>query len=51
MKKRSTHSIRMDRAKRSKEDWERGVGAKRKGNPNYKPVVRKGRKVYVLRKR
>jgi len=36
---------------RSKENWERGRGAKRKGNPRYKPVVRKGRKVYILRKR
>lgn len=35
---------------RSKEPWERGRGAKRKGNPRYKPVVRKGRKVYILRK-
>jgi len=35
---------------RSKEPWERGRGAKRKGNPRYKPVVRNGRKVYILRK-
>ena len=34
---------------RSKEGWERGRGAKRKGNPRYKPVIRNGRKVYVLR--
>jgi len=34
---------------RSKEPWERGRGAKRKGNPRYKPVVRNGRKVYILR--
>ena len=40
-----------DKRKRSRQDWERGRGAKRKGNPNYKPVRRKGRKVYVLRKR
>lgn len=35
---------------RSKEPWERGRGAPRKGNPRYKPVVRHGRKVYILRK-
>ena len=34
---------------RSKERWERGLGAKRKGNPRYKPVIRNGRKVYILR--
>ena len=38
-----------DQAQRSKEPWERGRGAKRKGNPRYKPVQRKGKKVYVLR--
>lgn len=38
-----------DHKSRSTEPWERGRGAKRKGNPNYKPVVRNGRKVYVLR--
>jgi len=48
-KKRTKRSILADRAKRSKQPWERGRGAKRKGNPNYKPVVRNGRKVYVLR--
>jgi hypothetical protein len=41
----------LDSKRRSKEGWERGRGAKRIGNPRYKPVVRKGRKVYVLRKR
>ena len=38
-----------DQARRSKQGHERGRGAPRKGNPRYKPVVRKGRKVYVLR--
>ena len=38
-----------DGKSRSKQPWERGRGAKRKGNPRYKPVVRNGRKVYVLR--
>jgi hypothetical protein len=40
-----------DKRKRSKQNWERGSGAKRKGNPRYKPTIRKGRKVYILRKR
>jgi len=39
-----------DYKSRSKEPHERGLGAKRKGNPRYKPVVKNGRKVYVLRK-
>jgi len=43
-------SYKQDAKRRSKEPWERGRGAKRKGNPRYKPVRRKGRKVYVLRK-
>lgn len=47
--KRSSRSYKSDASKRSKEGWERGRGAKRKGNPRYKPVMRKGRKVYVLR--
>lgn len=38
-----------DRKRRSKESWERGRGAKRKGNPRYKPVIRCGVKRYVLR--
>lgn len=41
----------IDQRQRSKEPWERGRGSKRKGNPCYKPVIRKGRKVYILRKR
>jgi len=49
-KSRSKKSISSDRKKRSKEPWERGRGAPRKGNPRYKPVKRKGKKVYVLRK-
>ena len=45
---------RADQARRSKEDWERGRGAKKKGNPRYKPVNRRDkngvlRKVYTLR--
>jgi len=51
MKKRSKRSKSSDDKQRSKQDWERGRGAKKKGNPRYKPVVRKGRKVYIVRKR
>ena len=35
---------------RSTEPHERGRGTKRKCNPRYQPVTRKGRKVYILRK-
>ena len=37
--------------RRSKEPWERGRGAPKKGNPRYMPVMRNGRKVYVVRPR
>jgi len=45
-----------DQARRSKQNWERGRGAKKKGNPRYKPVRVRGkddviRKVYKLRRR
>lgn len=40
---------RADQMRRSKEPWERGRGAPRKGNPRYKKVKRKGRMVYILR--
>lgn len=43
-----------DQARRSKQDWERGRGARKIGNPRYKPKRIKGkddiiRKIYVLR--
>jgi hypothetical protein len=45
---------RADQVRRSKQPWERGRGAPKKGNPRYKPVRRRDkngvmRKVYVLR--
>jgi len=44
-----------DKRKRSRQPWERGLGAKRKGNPRYKPstCMRKGKRVkcYRLRKK
>jgi len=54
--RRSHKSIMADRARRSTEPWERGLGARRIGNPRYKPKRVRGRdgrtvKVYVLRKR
>lgn len=50
-KSRSSLGIRLDRRRRrSRENWERGRGAKKKGNPRYRPVKRNGRKVYILRK-
>jgi hypothetical protein len=48
--KHTSRGRKQDRRQRSKQPWERGRGAKRKGNPRYKPVIRDGRKVYVLRK-
>ena len=43
-----------DQVRRSKQDWERGRGARKIGNPRYKPVRVKTkagytRKVYKLR--
>jgi len=49
MIKHTSRGLKQDRKRRSKQDWERGSGAKREGNPRYKPVYRKGRKVYVVR--
>lgn len=44
----------LDQQRRSKQPWERGRGARKIGNPRYKPVRRKDkndvlRKLYVLR--
>ncbi len=54
--KHTSRGLKQDIRLRSKENWERGRGAKKKGNPRYKPVNRKDkndvlRKLYVLRKR
>jgi len=48
--------LKNDLKRRSAENWERGKGARKIGNPRYKPVNRRGkdhviRKLYVLRKR
>ena len=49
--KRNKSGRYSDRLSRSKEPWERGRGAPKKGNPSYKPGMSKGRKVYRVRKK
>ena len=56
MPKHTRRGLKQDLKRRSKENWERGRGSKKKGNPRYKPVRRRGkddvlRKLYVLRRR
>ena len=53
---RTTRGLGQDIKRRSKQNWERGRGARKIGNPKYKPVMRKDkndvlRKLYVLRAR
>jgi len=55
MKQHTSRGLKVDMKRRSKENWERGRGAKKKGNPRYKPVRRRDknrvlRKLYILRK-
>lgn len=55
MPKHTHRGLIQDRKRRSKEPWEQGVGAPKKGNPRYMPkqITDKNghvRKVYVLRK-
>lgn len=55
MIKHTKRGLKADMMRRSKQNWERGKGAKKKGNPRYKPVRRRDkndvlRKLYVLRK-
>lgn len=44
---------KLDKAKRSSESWERGRGARRIGNPRYKPstAMRNGKRIKVYRVR
>jgi hypothetical protein len=56
MIKHTSRGLKQDVRQRSKENWERGRGAKKKGNPRYKPVKRRDknnvlRKLYVIRSR
>ena len=52
--KHTKRGLKADLKQRSKENWERGRGAKKIGNPRYKPKRVRGkddvmRKVYCLR--
>jgi hypothetical protein len=49
--KHTKRGLKQDQRLRSNQNWERGRGARRIGNPRYKPVIRKGRKVYIVRSR
>ena len=54
--KHTSRGLAQDMKRRSKENWERGRGARKIGNPRYKPVRVRGkddvvRKIYKLRKR
>ena len=56
MIKHTKRGLNQDIRRRSKENWERGRGARKIGNPRYIPVRVRGkddvvRKVYKLRKR
>jgi len=56
MIKHTSRGLKQDIERRSKENWERGRGARKIGNPRYKPVKRRDkndvlRKLYILRKR
>jgi len=56
MIKHTSRGLKQDMKRRSKENWEGSRGAKKKGNPRYKPVRVRGkddviRKIYKLRKR
>ena len=56
MKSHTSRGLAQDIRNRSKENHERGKGAKKIGNPRYKPVRRKDkndvmRKLYIVRKR
>ena len=56
MIKHTKLGLKQDIARRSKENWERGRGARKIGNPRYKPVKRRDknkvlRKLYILRSR
>ncbi len=56
MIKHTSRGLKQDMRQRSKENWERGKGARKIGNPRYKPVNRKDkndvlRKLYILRKK
>lgn len=43
------HDQHRDAQQRSKENWERGKGARKIGNPSYTPIYKNGRKYYAVR--
>ena len=51
--KHTSRGWRKDQQNRSKENWERGRGAKKIGNPRYKPstTLRNGKRVKCYRVR
>jgi len=56
MIKHTSRGLKQDIKRRSKENHERGRGARKIGNPRYKPKMIKGkddvvRKIYCLRSR
>ena len=53
VKMRSKQSTLADRRQRSSQSWERGVGARKIGNPRYRPstCMRNGKRVKVYRVR
>ena len=56
MKKHTSRGLKQDMRQRSSENWERGKGARKIGNPRYKPVNRRDKNdvlriIYILRKR
>ena len=56
MIRHTKRGLKADLKRRSSENWERGRGARKIGNPRYKPVKRRDknnvlRKLYILRNR
>ena len=54
--KHTKRGLIQDGKLRSKQNWERGRGARKIGNPRYKPVKRRDknnilRTIYIVRKR
>jgi hypothetical protein len=54
--KHTSRGLKQDIKRRSKQSWERGKGARKIGNPRYKPKRIRGkddviRKIYCLRAR
>lgn len=50
MIKHTKQGLKQDIARRSKENWERGRGARKIGNPRYKPVRVRGKDDIIHKK-